>query len=166
MISIHETKLVKDLANKKILVTREFDAPVEKLWRAWTEPQLLDQWWAPKPWKNNTVSMDFKVGGTWLYFMEGPDGARHYCKADYKVIETGKLYEGLDAFCTEKGEIITDMPRNNWRVEFYATQTGSKVEVILTFDDLNDLHKIIEMGFQEGFAMAHGNLDELLAKQL
>ena len=47
MILNKETIYKKDLDNKKIYVTREFDAPVEKVWRAWTEPGLLDQWWAP-----------------------------------------------------------------------------------------------------------------------
>ena len=76
MILNKETIYTKDLENKKIKVTREFDAPVEKVWRAWTEKELLDQWWAPRPWKAVTQSMNFSNGGTWLYYMEGPDGSR------------------------------------------------------------------------------------------
>ena len=44
----------KDLDNKKMTITRGFDAPVADVWRAWTESELLDQWWAPKPWKAET----------------------------------------------------------------------------------------------------------------
>src|SRR5688500_16624913 len=164
MVSIHETKLTKDLTNKKIYVTREFDAPVEKLWKAWTEPSILDQWWAPKPWKAHTQSMDFKEGGTWLYYMEGPDGARHYCRADYSRIVPNKVYEGLDAFCDEKGNISTEMPRMQWKVDFSSTTNGSKVDVTISFKTVEDLEKIIQMGLQEGLAAAHGNLDEIFAK--
>ena len=44
----------KDVDNKKMTITRSFDAPVSDVWRAWTESKLLDQWWAPKPWKAET----------------------------------------------------------------------------------------------------------------
>ena len=164
MILQKETIFTKDLTSKKIRVTREFDAPVEQVWKAWTESELLDQWWAPKPWKANTVSMDFRNGGSWLYYMEGPDGTRHYCRADYKSINTTKSYEGLDAFCDEEGNINTEFPRMNWKVEFSKSNTGTKVDVEITFTSVEDLEKIIEMGFKEGFAAAHTNLDELLAK--
>lgn len=164
MILQKETIFTQDLTNKKINVTREFDAPVEQVWKAWTKSELLDQWWAPKPWKANTISMDFRDGGVWLYYMEGPDGTRHYCRADYKSIRTNKSYEGLDAFCDEKGNINTEFPRMQWLVEFNKASRGTKVEVEITFASVEDLEKIIEMGFKEGFAAAHNNLDELLAK--
>ena len=164
MIINKETIYTKDLENKKIKVTREFDATVEKVWRAWTEKELLDQWWAPRPWKAVTLSMDFSNGGTWLYYMEGPDGSRHYCRADYESIVANKSYEGLDAFCDEKGNINTEFPRMNWKVAFNKADDGTKVDVEITFDSIEALEKIIEMGFKEGFAAAHNNLDELLAK--
>ena len=163
MIINKETTYTKDLENKKIKVTREFDAAVEKVWRAWTEKELLDQWWAPRPWKAVTMSMDFSNGGTWLYYMEGPDGSRHYCRADYRSIVANKSYEGLDAFCDEKGNINNEFPRMHWKVAFNKADSGTKVDVEITFSSVEDLQKIIEMGFQEGFASAHNNLDELLA---
>lgn len=65
MIATHKTEIVKDLANKSLVITRDFSAPVAKVWKAWTESKLLDQWWAPKPWKTETKSMDFRNGGYW-----------------------------------------------------------------------------------------------------
>jgi uncharacterized protein YndB with AHSA1/START domain len=145
-----------------MLAAREFDAPLEQVWKAWTERELLDQWWAPRPWKAVTQSMDFREDGTWLYYMEGPDGSRHYCRADYKTIVPKKSYTGLDAFCDENGTINEDFPRMKWKVEFSSTKTGTKVDVEITFASAVDLGKIVEMGFKEGFSMAHTNLDELL----
>ena len=164
MILNKETIYNIDRENKRIKVIREFDAPPEKVWKAWTERELLDQWWAPRPWKAVTQSMDFRVNGTWLYYMEGPDGTRHYCRADYKSIVPNKSYEWMDAFCDEKGNISTEMPRMTWKVVFNKTGTGTKVDTEISFDSIEDLEKIIEMGFKEGFAAAHNNLDELLAK--
>jgi len=124
MIITKETIYSKDLENKKIKVTREFDAPVEKVWRAWTEKELLDQWWAPRPWKTVTQTMNFSNGGTWLYYMEGPDGSGHYCRTDYNSIVTNKSYEGLVFFCDEKGNINPGFPRMNWKVAFNKADSG------------------------------------------
>jgi len=161
----NQTSISKDAANKKIFVVRDFDAPLEEVWRAWTERDLLDQWWAPKPWKTVTVSMDFRVGGTWLYYMQGPDGSRHYSRADYKSITPNKSYESLDAFCDDKGNINQEFGRGNWWVQFKETQAGTRVNVEITLESVEVLEKFIEMGFKEGFTMAHGNLDELLEMQ-
>jgi uncharacterized protein YndB with AHSA1/START domain len=159
-----ETMISKDLANKKIFVVRVFDAPLERVWKAWTESTLLDQWWAPKPWKAVTKSMDFRDGGNWLYYMEGPDGERQYCRADFKTIDPQRSYTATDAFCDENGSPTDEFPSMHWFNKFSATETGTKVEVEITFATQADLEKIVEMGFQEGFTAAHGNLDELLAK--
>lgn len=164
MILNKETVYTKDAANKKMKVAREFDAPVEQVWNAWTQPALLDQWWAPKPWKANTVSMDFREGGRWLYYMQGPDGTRHHCSFDYSAIAPNKQYKGLDAFTDEKGNINNEFPRMQWKCDFSKTGDGTKVNVEITFASEADMDKIVEMGFKEGFAMAHNNLDELLAK--
>ena len=59
-------------------VKREFNASLPDVWSAWTEPQILDLWWAPAPWKSKTKSMDFKEGGRRLYAMVGPDGEERW----------------------------------------------------------------------------------------
>lgn len=159
----HETTITKDASNKKLFVVRDFDAPLDEVWKAWTESELLDQWWAPKPWKTVTVSMDFRSGGRWLYCMEGPDGSRHYSLTDFKSVTPNKCYEGAVAFCDDKGNINSEF--SHWRTEFSPTAGGTRVNVEITFESVEALKKIVEMGFKEGFTMAHGNLDELLAMQ-
>lgn len=159
-----ETIYTTDLANKKIKVTREFNAPAEQVWKAWTEPQLLDQWWAPEPWKAVTQSMNFRPGGTWFYYMQGPDGERHYSKVDYETITPTKYFSGNDAFVDENGNETTGLPGTHWEVSFNSSGNTTKVEVEITFASEADLEKLMEMGFKEGFAAAHKNLDEVLAK--
>ncbi|MBC7827119.1 MAG: SRPBCC domain-containing protein [Chitinophagaceae bacterium] len=159
-----ETIFSKDLAAKKITVVREFNAPVEQVWKAWTESELLDKWWAPKPWKANTKTMNFREGGRWHYYMEGPDGSRHWCLLDYKSIVPNKYFVAEDAFCDENGVVNNDMPSMHWNNQFSPESGRTKVTVEISFAAQADLEKILEMGFKEGFTAAHGNLDELLAE--
>lgn len=157
-----KTVYTKDLTNNKLFVKREFAASLDKVWEAWTNPEILDQWWAPKPWKAVTKIMDFKEGGAWLYYMLGPDGEKNWCKADYKKIEHLKSYEGLDYFCDENGNESNELPSMFWKVNFSPSENGTIVEVEITYPRKDDLEKIVEMGFEAGFRMAHENLDELL----
>lgn len=159
-----KTTMIKDLANKQLRIIRQFDAPLDWVWRAWTDPKLLDQWWAPKPWKAETRSMDFSVGGYWLYSMNGPDGEQHWARADYKHIVPLESFQAADSFCDEQGRIDRDIPGMHWDVRFNPIEAKTTVEVCATFSTIADLEKIVEMGFQEGFTAAHGNLDELLGQ--
>ena len=160
-MSKNQTIISKDVANKRLIVVREFDAPLEEVWKAWTDSKILDQWWAPKPYRAKTKSMDFRDGGVWLYSMIGPDGEEMYCRADFKTIVPNKSFILDDSFCDENGNITHQFPGMHWKNEFSATGTGTKVEVEVTFESEADMEKIIEMGFEVGFTAAHGNLDEL-----
>lgn len=166
MIITKETTYSKDLANRTLTAVREFDAPLELVWRAWTEKELLDQWWAPRPYQATTKSMDFREGGIWLYSMEGPDNYLEYCRADFQRIKTHQAFSSTGVFCDEQGSPNNDMPLMHWTNQFSSSAMGTKVQVNLSFDTEAELEKIIEMGFREGFAAAHGNLDELLETQL
>ena len=148
--------------NSKINVKREFAAPLDKVWSAWTESEILDQWWAPKPWKAKTKSMDFNVGGFWLYTMTGPDGTEIWSKADYISIDPRKNFKGLDAFCDSKGVVNPEFPRSEWSVSFSASGDSTFVNIETKYEKLADLEAIIKMGFKEGFTMALENLDDLL----
>jgi uncharacterized protein YndB with AHSA1/START domain len=165
MIQEKQTVYTTDEQNKKVKVLREFEAPVDKVWKAWTDSKILDQWWAPKPWKARTKSMDFREGGTWLYYMEGPDGEKQHCRADYKKVNPGKSFEAKDGFTDENGNLTNDFPGMNWLVSFNSFDDNStQVQCDLTFKSAEDLQTIMKMGFKEGFEAAHGNLDEILAK--
>jgi uncharacterized protein YndB with AHSA1/START domain len=154
-----------DKQNNTISVKREFRGSLEAVWEAWTNPAILDLWWAPRPYRTKTKSMDFSVGGCWLYAMYSPENVAHWCRADYKSIEHKKHFSGLDAFCDENGVVNKDFPRSLWSNEFNKTGETTTVNISVKYEKLADLEKIIELGFQEGFTMALGNLDEYLEQQ-
>jgi uncharacterized protein YndB with AHSA1/START domain/uncharacterized glyoxalase superfamily protein PhnB len=154
-----------DKSAQQITVKRSFNAPVDMVWKAWTEAEILDQWWAPKPWKTETKHMDFRVGGQWLYAMVGPEGDKHWNRVDYLEIQTGKYYSSDDAFCDEYGKVNTNMPRNRWENTFEAHGDETTVHIVISCDALEDLETIVNMGFKEGFTTGLENLDQYLAAQ-
>ncbi len=154
-----------DKSRTKIQVEREFAADRDMVWAAWTEPELLDLWWAPRPYQTQTVSMDFRSGGAWFYYMYNPEGERHYCRADYSEVLPKESFTGLDAFCDEHGNVSTEMPRANWKSNFFDKDGHTLVKVEISYASLDELEKVIEMGFKDGFSMALQNLDQYLAAQ-
>lgn len=159
---MNETIFTKQPEQRQLNVTREFNGSLDLVWKSWTDPDLLDQWWAPKPWKAETKFMDFSEGGYWLYSMNGPEGERHWARADYKKITEPVFFKADDSFCDEDGNKNSEMPEMFWKVNFTETESGTKVDVNISFSSEADMEKIIETGFKEGFMMAHNNLDELL----
>lgn len=144
-------------------VKREFNADLSLVWDAWTKPELLDQWWAPKPYQNKTKSMDFREGGTWLYAMISPENEWHWCKNDYIKIEHHLSYTGLDAFCDENGVTNNEVPQTEWTNVFTEENDKTLVTIVAKYKSLADLEKVIEMGFKEGFTMGLNQLDTLLS---
>ncbi len=151
--------------NNTIHVQREFNANLPFVWDAWTKPELLDQWWAPKPYQTVTKSMDFREGGYWHYSMIGPQSDCHWCRADYEHIDPHVTFSGLDAFCDEDGNINTNFPRAHWTNRFTEKDEVTTVNIVIAYQTLADLEKIVEMGFKEGFAMAMENLDQYIQAQ-
>ena len=69
MATTPKTLFVKDLEEKSTLVSRTFSAPLEEVWRGCTEGESLEQRWVTKPWKTETKTIHFSVGGQWLCVM-------------------------------------------------------------------------------------------------
>ena len=153
-----------DKTTNTINVRREFDADTDLVWKAWTTSELLDQWWAPKPYRSLTKTMDFREGGYWLYAMVSPEDEKHWCRADYKTIAPLKSFSCLDAFCDENGNLNTSFPQTEWLLTFIDNTGTTTVDMLLKYASPEDLEKIVSMGFKEGFTMGLSNLDQLLAE--
>jgi uncharacterized protein YndB with AHSA1/START domain len=151
-----------DKENHTITVKREFAATRALVWDAYTRSEILELWWAPKPWKAKTKTMDFREGGHWHYAMVGPEGQEHWAWADYKNIKAQERFTGLDAFADAEGNVNKDLPQSQWDVTFTDKGDKTLVEFRIVYPDLAQLEATLEMGFKEGLAMAMEGLDELL----
>jgi len=155
-----------DMAAKTIHISREFNAPVEKVWRAWTEPDLIEKWIAPKPWMAKTKLMDFTVGGIWLYAMVSPEGQKHWTRIEFTEIVNGDSFSSINMFSDEDGNTAAGAPKSFTETKFSPIEGGrTKVDVLKTFTDEATIKMFAQMGFREGTIAGYSQLDELLASE-
>ena len=151
---------VVDKSKKTVNITREFDANLELVWEAWTNPEILDQWWAPKPYTSRTKFMDFRVGGKRFYAMVSPEGQERWAIHKYTSITPKTNYKFFNAFA-DKDE-NPQLPGSDWNLSF-SEQDGSTIVTISIYNEsLERMERMVELGFKEGFAMALENLDQYI----
>jgi uncharacterized protein YndB with AHSA1/START domain len=159
---MHEAKVIQDLPGKKIVVTREFDAPPEKVWRAYTESELLDKWWAPKPWSIKTQTLDFRPGGIWHFCMTGPDGTRYWWRVDYTAIDPRRSITTTGGAADENANLTGGTPPMGRFTEFIGTPTGTLVSITIKFQTEADLQAMAASGMLAGTTATFNHLEELL----
>jgi uncharacterized protein YndB with AHSA1/START domain len=150
-----------DKAAKTVYITREFDADLSLVWDAFTKPELLDQWVAPKPWLSKTKFMDFKVGGRRFYAMVSPEGQERWAIQKYISISPKTNFKMHNAFA-DKDE-NPELPGSDWDYSFSEKDGKTKVSITIYNESLARMEKMIEMGFTEGFKLSMNNLENLLA---
>ena len=150
-----------DKAAQTVNINREFDAPLSLVWDAFTKREILDQWWAPKPYSSKTKFMNFEVGGRRFYAMVSPEGLERWAIQQYTSISPKTNFKFFNAFADQDEN--PEIPGSNWSFNF-SEQNGSTIVSISIYNEsLARMEKMIEMGFKEGYAMQMKNLDELLA---
>ena len=149
-----------DKITKTVFINREFAAELSLVWDAFTKPEILDQWVAPKPWLSKTKYMNFKVGGRRFYAMVSPEGQERWSIQEYTSITPKSNFKMYNAFA-DKDE-NPELPGSEWEYNFSEQNRKTKVSITIYNESLARLEKMIEMGFKEGYAMSMKNLEELL----
>jgi len=155
-----------DKSTNSVCITREFDAELPLVWDAFTKPEILDQWWAPKPLASKTKKMDFKVGGRRFYAMIVPDGQEHWGVQDFTSISPKTNLKWVASFTDKDENINTEMPSSNWDLNFSEQDGKTKVSIVIKHKTLANIEMLIQMGFKEGFTMTLNFLEELLTKKI
>ena len=149
-----------DKTTKTVFIKREFAAELPLVWDAFTKPELLDQWVAPKPWISKTKYMDFKVGGRRFYAMVSPEGLERWAIQEYTSISPKTNFKMHNAFA-DKDE-NPELLGSDWDFSFSEQNGITKLSLIITNESLERMEKMIEMGFVEGYKMSIDNLEILL----
>ncbi len=151
------------MADHELVLTRVLNAPREKVFRAWTEPELMKQWFAPRPWTTPKVEVDVRPGGASLVVMRSPEGEEFPSRGVYlEVVKNERL-------------VFTDAYVTAWRPSEKPFFTG-----VITFEDAGagrtkytaralhwtaaDREAHEKMGFHEGWGQCAAQLEEVAAK--
>ena len=152
-------------AQHELVLTRLIDAPREKLFRAWTEPELMKQWFCPRPWTTPVIETDVRPGGSSYILMRGPDGTEMPNRGVYlEVVKNERI-------------VFTDAYTSAW-----VPSPKPFMTAILTFENeggnsgktrytararhwtKEDYDAHVKMGFHEGWGICADQLAELVKK--
>lgn len=151
---------IVDKTAKTVTVNKEFNAELSLVWDAFTKQEILDQWWAPKPWESRTKFMNFEVGGKRFYAMVGPEGQEHWSLQQYTSISPKTNFKMHNAFADANEN--PHLPGSNWDLSFSQQNNTTKVCITIFNESLERMEEQLTMGFQGGFTMTLNYLETLL----
>jgi uncharacterized protein YndB with AHSA1/START domain len=129
-----------NVEKKDLIVTRFFDAPLEQVWKAWSDPEYVMQWWGPTGFTAPVARIDFREGGTSLVCMRSPEGQDHYNTWTYRKIVPMERIEFVQRFSDKDGKTVElaemglppDIPREVPHVVTFEARGDGRTEMIVT----------------------------------
>ncbi|BAY24030.1 hypothetical protein NIES2100_38230 [Calothrix sp. NIES-2100] len=155
-------------SEREIIITRVFNAPRELVFKAWTEPKHIAQWWGPKGFTTHVTEMDFRPGGQWRYVMISPDGTEYPVKGVFHEIVPPERIVASDEFDEGFEQVINaDLPQGIVTTAIFEDVNGkTKLTLQILHASESDRRKHEEMGVVAGWNSSFDCLDEFLAKQV
>lgn len=152
-------------------ISRVFDAPRDLVWKAWTREEHLAEWFGPATVELTTCRLDFRVGGTLLYFMQPPEGEGHWGKWVFREIKAPERLEFVVCFADERGNPIRAPFEERWPLETLSVVTivphaglSGGTTVTVRWEPLNATPEecaVFEAGFDGMGQGWGGTLDQL-----
>lgn len=145
-----------------LVIERVLDAPREKVWQAWTDPEQIKKWWGPKGFTAPSIQSDFREGGTYHWAMQSPDGQVYWSTGTFHEIVPQERLVVTDSFADEDGNVV---PPSHYGMEGDHPMEG---RVIVTFEDAGGKTKLTVryegMAPSETRDLAEGGWNETLDK--
>jgi uncharacterized protein YndB with AHSA1/START domain len=139
--------------SEPFVTSRVFDAPRERVWKAWTEAAQLKQWWGPAGFKVHTCKVDLRPGGVFLYGMTTPDGKEVWGRFVYREIQAPKKLVFIVSFSDPQGGVTRHPWSANWPLHILSTVTfeeqGRKTKVTVQWVP-HDATEVERKTFDEG----------------
>lgn len=150
-------------SGNELVVERIFNAPRTLVFEALSKAEHLQNWWSPDGWTVPICEVDFRVGGTWFYCMEGEDGTRGCGKATYlEIVEPEKIVF-RDAFADEEGNPLEGMPVSTSTYHMTEADGKTTLRTVTHYESAEALQQVLDMGMIDGLTLALNKLDNLLA---
>jgi uncharacterized protein YndB with AHSA1/START domain len=153
---------IQPASDRELVLCRLINAPAAKLYQAWTEPALLKQWFAPKPWGISRVENDVRSGGKSLTVMKSPDGQEFPNAGIYLEVIPNKKLVFTDAFTSTWEPSQKPFMVGTVTFEEQGNQTRYTARVQHWTKEDREIHE--KMGFHEGWGKCTDQLEELASK--
>jgi uncharacterized protein YndB with AHSA1/START domain len=155
-------EFIVDKDKQTVSIIKQFDAPRDMVWDAYTKPELLDQWWAPKPMTSRTKVLEFREGGRRFYAMVSPDGQERWAVQQYSSITPKTNFKFFNAFADENENL--QLPGSDWDFNFSEENGKTTVHLSIYNESLERMERIMADGnFKLGTEAQLKNLEDLLA---
>jgi len=163
MATKNQTKITAEPGKQEVIITREFDAPRELVFKAFTDPKLVAQWLGPRELKIRIEKFEPRSGGSYRYIHTDPRGNEygfhgvvHDVTAPERVIQTFE-FEGLP----EKGHVVLDTAK-------FEVLPGERTRLTVqsVFQSVADRDGMVMAGMERGVVDSHNRLDELFEQGL
>ena len=146
-------------------LNRTLTAPPATVWRCWTEPALLCQWFCPKPWYVSQAVLDPRPGGRFFTLMNGPDGEAVPNDGSYLVVDAPHLLVFTDIFAADYAPVATPASGAGLNfvaiVTFTANGSGTHYRAVVRHRNAANAETHRQMGFHDGWGAAATQLDAL-----
>jgi uncharacterized protein YndB with AHSA1/START domain len=147
-------------ADREIVITRTLDAPRERVWEAWTNPQHVANWWGPNGFTTTIEEMDVRPGGVWKHVMHGLDGTDYPNSCVFKEVVTPERIVFTNDGGSEDGAGTSFV--STWTFEALGNRT--RVTIRMVFPSAADRDRVVrEFNAIEGGQQTLGRLDTYLA---
>ena len=163
-------QVTKDLENKTLTIERTFNASKEKLWHAYADKEMFENWWGPEGWETTVKEFDFVPGGKIHYGMKCVDenqgewfGKESWGLMKLEVVDAPNLFTAQDHFSDPEGTINSEMPTQQFSVEFIEADGKTRLVTRSVTETAEQLEELVKMGMVEGFDSQLNKLEKLLA---
>ena len=167
---MNELKVTKDLENKTLTLTRDFDGSIDKVWRAFADKETFEKWWGPEGWETTTTEFDFTPGGRVHYGMKCVDedqgewfGQSSWGMMLIDSVDAPNRFTYRDYFSDESGTLNQDMPTISVTNQFVEENGRTKFTSVSQAESADQIEELLKMGMVEGFTSQLSKLDEMLA---
>lgn len=149
------------LPDRELVLERVIDAPPEKLFRAWTDPPLLKQWFTPRPWTVSAAELDVRPGGQSLIVMRSPEGQEFPSRGVYLEVVENRRLVFTDAYIN--AWTPSEKPFMTAAIRFDPEGTGTRYTARVQHWSVADREAHEKMGFHQGWSLATDQLVALVA---
>lgn len=164
---MNETTLTKN--GTTLTLERTINAPKDKVWQAYSDPELFVQWWGPEGWSTRVKQFDFQAGGSVLYGMKCEDeaqaewyGQESWGKFEFGAVSPTDSFSYTDYFCDEDGTATDGMPATKTVLRLEELDGKTKIVSVSEYDSEAALQQVLDMGMEEGIKQTFNRLETLL----